>query len=86
MHRHRKHKSKDKALVQHAKNRAGLRYGVSLSIQDLENIVKLIKQQKGNHLGRQSNRVSHWEIEYKEQTMHVVYDKIRSKIITFLPR
>ncbi|MCX6760465.1 MAG: hypothetical protein NTW46_03965 [Candidatus Nealsonbacteria bacterium] len=77
--------SKAKALIRHAKRRADIRYGTTLSNQDLENIVRLSQQQKGVFKEKQSNRVSHWEVEYKGILFRAVYDRQRKKIITFLP-
>ena len=75
-----------KALFRHAKRRAKVRYDLQLSVDNHNEIVRLIQLQKGKCLGSQSNRVSHWEIEYKGKILHVVYDKLRKQVVTFLPR
>lgn len=78
-------KGKARALLRHAKRRANTRYGLDLTNNDLQEIVRLIKQQKAKFIERQSLRVTHWEVEYKGETLRAVYDKRRSQIVTFLP-
>lgn len=44
----------------------------------------MIERGDGRHLHKQSNRVSHWLIKYREIETIVVYDKMRKMIVTFL--
>lgn len=78
-------------LRRHAIKRAKERYELSLSSADIKDISSLIKSDdrdktKIKFLCKQSNRISHWKVFYKEQWILVVYDKNRNTVVSFLPK
>ena len=73
--------SKKAALKRHTRQRAAERFGISV---DLKELTKLIQKGRGVFVRRQSNRVTVWDVEYKGNTLRVVYDKLRSTPITIL--
>lgn len=72
-------------LHRHAKGRALERYDLDLNRHDLLAIVRLIQNQQGRFVERQSIRVSVWDVTYREKVVRAVYDKERHSIVTFLP-
>lgn len=79
---------RDKALAQrlHAKRRAR-RYGLDVTTDDLAAMVWQIQLGEGAwFVKRQSNRVSHFLVQWGDQLLPVVYDRLRKEIVTFLPR
>lgn len=84
----RRRPAKTKSISEriHAKRRAFERYGLSLVKRDIQEICRQIEARKDASLiSRQSLRVSHWEVLFRNTTLHVVYDKRRDMVITFLP-
>lgn len=79
-------KRKSESLLIHARTRALERYGQELTDSDLAEIVKKIQARNGVFVESQSHRVRVWNIEYKDETWKVVYDKFRKAIVTFLPK
>jgi len=79
------YKRKEVAQRFHAKKRARQRYGIDLPTVVQAAIVKRIQRGQGRWLKTQSNRVTHWAVEWEGQTIPVVYDKIRKQIVTVLP-
>lgn len=77
--------SKAKCQRRHAKHRAAARYDLFLTDQNLEAIVVQIQTGKAHFVGRQSNRVTHWDVQVEGKLARVVYDKARGQITTFLP-
>lgn len=77
--------SKAKNQQRHAKRRALERYGLEITQEKYDQIVKLVQSGKSKFLFRQSHRVSHFLIEFEGKSMRVVYDKQRKTIVTFLP-
>lgn len=77
-------RSKKKSQFRHACRRASLRFGIEITQNDISEIVRMIDQGDGRHLHKQSNRVSHWLIKYREIEFIAVYDKHRKMIVTFL--
>lgn len=75
-------------LRKHAIRRAKERYNISFSNEDIRVFSKLIQKQDQSvkFICKQSNRISHWQINYNEQILYVVYDKTRHTIVTFLPK
>lgn len=78
-------KRKEVAQRFHAKKRATQRYGIQLTTQKQAAIVKLIQRGKARWLKTQSNRITHWAVEWEGQIIPVVYDKIRKQLVTVLP-
>ena len=78
---------KRKAVAQrfHAKKRALQRYGVNLPTTAQAAIVKLIQKGQARWLKTQSNRVTHWAVEWEGKILPVVYDKLRKQLVTVLP-
>lgn len=77
-------KKKARAQKNHAKYRLSTRFGIDLNGQEYDDLVRLISGNKAEFVLRQSNRVSHWRVTVKGQTMIAVYDKIRKTVVTFL--
>lgn len=77
---------KDRAQRVHAKRRIEERFGLTLNRQTYFHLVKRIQTGRATFIGRQTNRVKLYEIEYQGVVMRVVYDNIRHNIVTFLPQ
>ena len=69
----------------HARNRMWQRHGIWLSKKGRRIIINLIREQKARFLGRQSNRVSGWEVEFEGRKIKVLFDTVRGSLITVLP-
>jgi hypothetical protein len=77
---------KRSAQILHSIKRARERYGLELSIADIESIAQLIRAQKTRRVKDVSNtRVIH-ELDFNGITVLVVYDKKRHTLNTFLPK
>lgn len=72
-------------LSRHAVMRAQQRYGLTLYEADLAKIVSDIKGKKSKFIKKQSNTRSWHLVVLGEQELLVVYDKVRSAILTVLP-
>lgn len=83
----RKGKSKKRSQEIHSKLRALERYGVELSKNDIEAIVKLIQEGSpyARFIMKDSRRVAIWAVTYREKEFKVCYDKHQKMISTFLP-
>lgn len=89
--------NKAQAQMRHAIHRAQERYGLELNRDTYASLCQDIQNGVGVYLGKQSNRLSVWRItailpETLESpgpvgtvTCHVLYDKERHTIVTFLP-
>ena len=77
---------KENAQRQYAGLRAGVRYGVTLSPVENEQLVERIQKREGvEFLERQSKRVTVWLINHDGAEIPAVYDKQRKTIVTVLP-
>lgn len=78
--------SKNKADCQriHATKRAKERFDLDLNSKDYDQLVNMIQKGKAKFLRKQSNRVSLFNVNFKEQDMDIVYDKNRKTVVTFL--
>ena len=87
MHRGGRAKSKRKTLQVHAKRRMYARYGIVLTQQAKEEVVKAIQAGDGvaTFIEKQSIRVSVWDVPLEGQVVRVVYDKQRKEVVTVLP-
>jgi hypothetical protein len=45
----------------------------------------MIQEGEAQFVEKQSNRVSIFQLTYKEKSVKVVYDKLRKTIVSFLP-
>lgn len=85
----RKRVSKVKASKIHFNNRCLERVGYLINAND---VIKQIQSSSKINLynmtclGRQSNRVSKWELKLEEKTFIVIYDRIRKCLITIYER
>ncbi len=68
----------------HAKKRFLERTGHELLTADLEAIILQIQQGRAVFVKKQSNRVSHWEVDHQGTPLRVVYDKSTKQIVTIL--
>ena len=69
----------------HATRRAYERYGLDLHRRDIDALVRMIQRGNGVCIGKSSNRVTLWELEYAGNRLPVVYDRKRKTIVTVLP-
>jgi hypothetical protein len=84
------------AQQRHAINRARLpeRAGLELTTEDYQWLTNCIRKQdrkdgrwaRVSFVGRQSLRVTIWDILLPDRTLRAVYDKTRGRMVTFLPR
>jgi hypothetical protein len=78
--------SKRVAQFLHARARARERYGLSLTWEDVDRIVKCIQQRQSVALvSRTCKRITVWDVLYEGRTVRVVYDRRERNLITFLP-
>jgi hypothetical protein len=74
-----------KSASVHARIRARQRYGIRLGIKDFEQIRILITQEKVKLLEDQVlNKI--YLVNYRDEEFRVVYNVIKRKVITVLPR
>lgn len=69
----------------HAIRRLYERYEIAINDNQYQDIVNLIQRCKARFILRQSNRVTAFEIEFKQRKLIALYDSHRKSIITFLP-
>ena len=74
-------RSKSDTLRRHTKKRAAERFGMAVNIDELS---KLIQENRGIFVERQSLRVTVWDVEYNGTVLRVVYDKKRGMPVTIL--
>ncbi|MCL5028271.1 MAG: hypothetical protein M1480_04520 [Bacteroidetes bacterium] len=82
-------RSKRKSEIIHIKRRFNERFELDFSNQDIENISKIIqsnRSKKKKFIKRISNRVTVFQIEYKDNSITVLYDKNTKMPITVLPK
>jgi hypothetical protein len=73
-------------LNAHAKQRAEERYGLNLNKQARHDVVQMIQTNQAEFVGKQSNSRTLWRVQYQDQSLNVVYDKVRSTVCTVLPK
>lgn len=78
--------SKLKTVLKHANRRCKERFGVSLKKEEQQEVIKLIQRHEAVFVERQSNRITVWDVLYKNTDMRVVYDTSRKVIVTVLFR
>lgn len=79
-------KSKRSQQLKHAVNRAYLRYEVNITETDIAKMCRMIQaHERCTLIEKQSNRVSIYKLNYNEQEMMAVYDRLRNVIVSFLP-
>lgn len=76
--------NKKKTELKHAIKRARQRFGLELKEHHIFEIVKMIQRGEGVYLHKQSDRISHWILNYSGRDMIAVYDKNRGMVVTFL--
>ena len=81
MHRKR---SKRKDQQRHARNRAMERLGLNIGANSQDEIVRMIQQGECTFVRKDSNRVSVFDVEFKQETLRVVYDKQRKSLATIM--
>ena len=75
---------KGKLQKRHFCRRMKERFGVSVSSNVYQQFVKIIQKQQATFVERQSLRVTVWDINYENETIRVVYDSKRQKVVTAL--
>lgn len=83
--RGRKREDKAKTEVRHFLKRCTERYSLWLTDEDVADVVAAIQAGQGEHLERQSRRVSVWLVTIKDKQVPVVYDSDRKAPTTALP-
>lgn len=71
--------------LEHARRRALERHGLVLTKAMRHTIIESIRCGRAYFLGRQSRRVTGWEVEVEGKRVTVLYDSLRHSLITFLP-
>jgi len=79
-------KKTPKLLNAHAKRRAEERYGLTLNNEARREIVKKIKANQAEFVGKTSNNRSLWRVIHQNEPLNVVYDKARGAMCTVLPK
>ena len=59
---------------------------MDLNKYEQQQLVKKIQKAQATFIKRQSNRVTLFDVEYKEKILRVVYDSVRKSIVTVLPQ
>ena len=77
--------SKKTASQLHARKRMLQRYGIWLSKKLRRKIIAEIQAGKAKWLGRQSLRVTGWQVEVEGKSVQVLYDSKRHVLVTVLP-
>ena len=85
--KYRRKQNGDKAptLQAHFKRRMYERWGILLKNGQEKEIVDLIQTGQAKFVGRQSNRVTVWNVPYLGMTIPMLYDSTRKQMITALP-
>jgi hypothetical protein len=73
------------AEQRHACIRAYERYGVMLSPGQYEALCTEIRERRSVFVRKHSNTRTVHDVEHRGKTMRAVYDKLRKRIVTFLP-
>ena len=76
--------SKRRWIEVHARKRAKERFDFNLTQEEHSKIIKLIQTGKAHFITEESCTRSRFEIIINNKKMHVVYDKTRKMIVTFL--
>jgi hypothetical protein len=80
------HGSKRESQLHHAQNRGWERYGLPLDAAGLDKVVRQIQSGQATFVGRESLRVSIFDVAMEGGTVcRVVYDRHRKSVVTFLP-
>jgi hypothetical protein len=77
-------KDKKLAVLLHAKSKLKKRFGMTLTKERRAEIIDNIQMGRYKLVLKQSRRVSIWQAEIENRLMHIVYDKDRHQIVTFL--
>jgi len=88
MGRRRKHprKQRELSLRNHANMRCSERYGVHLTNELHDTLVKAIQGGKATLQSRRSLRVAAYTVRLNGVAYNVVYDRNRKMLVTFLPK
>lgn len=84
-YRRKKNGDKTQTVKEHFKRRMYERWGILLKNGQEQGIVSLIQEGKAKFVGRQSNRVTVWNVPYLGMTIPMLYDSLRKQMITALP-
>jgi hypothetical protein len=76
--------TKAKQQKAHAKRRANLRMGISLSDNEYNDLIKHIQSGAAKFHSRQSNRISKFIVTINDEDYIAVYDRVRKVIVTFM--
>lgn len=81
-----KREPKAESLRRHASRRAIQRYGMSISKEEHDQLVKQVQAGQTDCIEQQSHRISVHEAQMNGQTIRFAYDKKRGVIVTYLHR
>ena len=76
----------DKCRIYHTRNRIQERYGISLTVKEIEEIGRLIRTGKSLFLDYQSKARSFHKVWYMDREFIVIYDKHNGVPITSLTK
>lgn len=79
-------RDKAKCQIKHAKRRAVQRFDISLSQDDIQEMIREIQNSQARFVLKQSHRVSLFEVTAKGKQLIAVYDRQRKTIVTFLTK
>jgi hypothetical protein len=82
------HRKKKKAVNQiiHACRRANERYGLLVPQDRNRELVRMIQHHEGRCVGRNTCRLSVWELAVDGVLCRVLYDSHRKNVVTFMPQ
>jgi len=78
------HNPKVRAVRKHAAKRFQERFGEELDGKLLDEIIRDIQYGRAKFIGKQSNKISIFEVQKKNKQIRVVYDKKYNTPVTFL--
>lgn len=77
-------KDKSESQEEHFRRRMRERFGVSVDQNTYSQFVRIIQGNQARFVERQSGRITVWDINFQGETLRVVYDKNRKKVVTAL--
>lgn len=77
-------KSKKRCQVEHTAKRFLERYGMVYTQYIKDQLLHKIHTKQANFIKKVTNRISLWDVELKEKTVRVVYDRLRRNVASVL--
>jgi len=76
--------NKRKQQISHCIRRFKQRFGLYVTVHDLNWIKHSIQNNQAEFIEKQSNRISKFKIIFRGKTVYVIYDRFRKTIVTVL--